>query len=339
MTETRRKCALVWGATGFIGRHVLADLAAHGWSVRALTRRGSPHPAAYTNGVEWIEYDPHAAADVFPHAIAGTTVVFNFAGSSGAVASNRQPLESLDSNCRLQLQFLDACMQAGGRPHVVFASSRLVYAMAGRDPVTEEHPTAPRSIYAAHKLCIEHYHAIYAQRGAITCTLCRISNPFGLDEAVGGKGYGFINTLIQLAIAGKPLAVFGRGLQLRDYIYIDDLVRALLLCAEQPGARNETFNLGLGHSISIGHAAARIQHIFGGGPIVYQPWPAEYEQVESGDFVLDGTKARALLDFTPAYSFELGLDDIRGRLTMTVPAPVHASVPAALRVAAPIPTA
>ena len=325
--EPRSRCALVWGATGFIGRHVLAALARRGWSMRALTRRGSAHAGAWANGVDWIDYDPHAPVDAFERAVAGAAVVFNLAGSSGAVASNRQPLESLDSNCRLQLQLLDACMRSGECPHIVFASSRLVYATAGRDPVTEEHPLAPRSVYAAHKLCIEHYHAIYAHRGAITYTACRISNPYGLDAEVGGKGYGFINALIQLALAGQPLAVFGRGLQLRDYIYIDDLVRALLLCAEQPGARNDTFNIGLGHSLSIGEAAARIQDSFGGGPIEYHPWPLEYEQVESGDFVLNGTKARALLGFAPAYTFACGLDDIRERLAPTLSAPMRALVP------------
>jgi len=339
MTDTHRR-ALVWGATGFIGRHLVDNLVRCGWDVRALTRRTSAPRIDAPGGVEWIEYDPSAPTHTFTRAVAGAGVVFNLAGSSGAVASNRHPLESLDSNCRLQLQFLDACQRSGERPHVVFASSRLVYAATGRHPVSEEHPLAPRSVYAAHKLCVEQYHAIYAQRGAITSAACRISNPYGLDGEVGGKGYGFVNVLIQRALAGKPLAIFGRGLQLRDYIYIDDLVRAMRLCAEHPGARNETFNLGLGRSISILDAATQIRGAFSGGPIEFQPWPAEHETVESGDFVLDGSKARALLGFIPAFTLERGLEDIRERLGVTAPAPVRlAAQPPAARAAVRITTA
>lgn len=326
------KSALVWGARGFIGTHLVAELLAQGWKVTVLTRPAAAPPPPWLAAVRVITLDPDDRGRAFDAAIDGVQAVFNLAGSSGAVASNHDPLESLESTCRLQLEFLGACARAAARPHVVFASSRLVYAQAGREPVTEEHPLAPLSVYAAHKLCIEHYHRIFATRGALTFTLCRISNPFGLDAAAAGKSYGFINSLIHRAIAAQPLTLFGRGEQLRDYLYIDDLVRVLRLCAEREEARNELFNIGRGVSLPIRAAAQDLQRALGGGPLEYRPWPADYEAVEAGDFVIDISKAGALLGFVPAYSFRTGLEAVRARVAAAAPAGLPPRVTAAISV-------
>ena len=304
---------LVWGAKGFIGRALVEHLTEAGASVRVLTRPGGARSASLSPGVEWVENDDANQDRAFDRALDGITVVFNLAGSSGAVASNQHPLESLESNCRVQLEFLAACARTRRRPHIVFASSRLVYAAGNGFPITEDHPVAPLSMYAAHKLCVEHYHRIFALRDQVTFTICRISNPFGLDRSAPGKGYGFINALIQRALAGQRLTLFGGGRQLRDYLYIDDLARSLRLCGERVEARNEVLNVGFGSSLSILDAATRIQRALGGGAIDVQPWPKEYEAVESGDFVVDTTKLRRLLGWAPAYSFDAGLACVKAR--------------------------
>lgn len=306
------RLALVWGARGFIGSHLVPALLRDGWRVRALTRRRTAPAPDWSGNVEWFELG-EARQATLEAAVDGAAVVFNLAGASGAVASNNDPIESLDANCRLQLEFLAACARTQARPHVVFASSRLVYAPAGAIPVCEDHPTAPLSIYAAHKLCVEHYHRIFAQRGALTFTICRISNPYGVDRAVGAKRHGFVNSLIQNAIAGRRLTIFGDGLQLRDYIYIDDLVTMLKLCHARPAAHNQTLNLGCGHSVRIVEAAEAIRRVFGGGEIEHRPWPRDYEQVESGDFVVNIRKAQALLAYAPVFTLETGLRTIRAQ--------------------------
>jgi UDP-glucose 4-epimerase len=306
---------LVWGARGFIGRALVGHLLDRGWPVRVLTRRHVGPVPEWADAVEWIALNGVDRGCAYDRALDGVSVVFNLAGSSGAVASNDAPIDSLESNCRLQLEFLAACARTGRAPHVVFASSRLVYAPAGRAPITEQHPVAPLSIYAAHKLCVEHYHRIFAHRGKVTFTICRISNPFGLDESATQKGYGFINAIIQRALAGERLTLFGRGLQLRDYLYIDDLTAMLCRCAERHEARNEIVNVGHGHSLSISEAVTHIQRVFGSSAIDFQPWPREYEAVESGDFVVDISKARTLLACAPAYSFEGGLARIKAHIT------------------------
>jgi UDP-glucose 4-epimerase len=330
MSSTCRT-ALVWGARGFIGSYLVADLIARGYEVTVLSRGAAATAPAWNGAVRWITLDAERRERSFDAALDGISVVFNLAGSSGAVASNKDPLESLDSTCRLQLEFLCACERGAAPPHVVFASSRLVYAHAGAEAVTEEHPVAPLSVYAAHKLCVEHYHRILAQRAAITFTICRISNPYGLDQAADGKGYGFINAMIHRALAGRPLTLFGRGLQLRDYLYVDDLVTMLRLCAERDEARNEVFNVGRGVSLPLREAIESVRRALGGGQIEYLPWPPDHEAVESGDFVVDVRKARGLLGFEAAYTFEAGLAAVRARASgAAMPSPARETAPVAI---------
>jgi len=239
------------------------------------------------------------------------SVVFNLAGSSGAVTSNQHPIDSLDANCRVQLEFLKACEHAADPVHVVFASTRLVYAPAGSHAVDETAPIGPRSIYAAHKLCVEHYHQIASQRRRVSYTICRISNPYGEDPAASSKGYGFVNAMMHRAASGQAITLFGDGRQLRDYIYIEDLTAMLRLCAERTQARNAVLNIGFGASIAIRDAASEIQRAFDGGPIDLCPWPDEYDAVEGGDFVMDVSRARAALGCSPQHDFRTGLQAVK----------------------------
>jgi UDP-glucose 4-epimerase len=300
---------LVWGACGFIGRNLVSALLERGARVSVLTRTRSGYPhQAWQDRVRWFELagDP-GDVTVLDAAVGGASVIFNLAGSTGAAQSNRAPLDSLDANNRAQLEFLEACRRAGQRPHVVFTSSRLVYGRPRTPRVDETHPIEPASIYAAHKVCCEHYHAIYGAQGAISRTIVRVSNAFGLDEGSVRKPHGALNAFVQQTLAGQPLTIFGDGSQLRDYLFIDDLAEALLACGVREAARNEIINIGGGCPISLRHAAERIVGALGGPAIVYVPWPLDQAMVETGDYVTDLGKAERLLDFAPRHPFDAAL--------------------------------
>lgn len=282
---------LISGGTGFIGSALARRLAG---SARVIVL--SREPA-----------EGRVSQEAFHGAVAESDLVFNLAGTSGAVASNRDPAESLASSSAWQLGFLAACADSPKRPRVVFASSRLVYGKPEKLPVAESHPIHPDSFYAAHKLCVEHYHRIFAQRGGMSYTICRISNPYGLDlGAHPSQEYGFLNRMVRWAVEGSPLKIFGAGTQLRDYIFIDDLVDALLLCAKEEAARNEVFNIGSGEGTSIVEAAREIS-AQSGAPVEHMEWPKGYIDVETGDFFNDITKAQERLGFVPRVSFAEGI--------------------------------
>lgn len=308
---------LVWGGTGFIGRHLVSGLVADGIAVKVLTRRERydacfSAPCFKSSLVSVITVEDRASMTrlLVPH-VATSPLIFNLAGVSGAVQSNRKPVESLEGNCGIQAHLFEACEIAGNCPHVVFTSSRLVYGKPLMLPVPETAELAPQSFYAAHKICVEHYHRIASDRKIATCTICRISNPYGSIAPNVAADYGFVSNLIAGALQGAALRVFGDGGQIRDYLHIDDLVRGLRLCGDHEGARNRTLNLGLGRGISIRDAANQIGEMTG-APVIHVEWPEQYVEVESGDYIADISLAKALIGYEPRLDFREGVAQIIG---------------------------
>ena len=308
--QDREDSVLIWGALGFIGFHLTERLLEYGFRVSILCRSRSCYPEPrWASQVTWYEMDNSSRAKTLEAAVSSSSVIFDLAGSSGAVASNNNPIGSLDNNCRVQLEFLEACRKAAHKPHVVFSSSRLVYGEANCERTNEEHPTSPRSIYAVHKLCIEQYMQVYSGLGAITHTICRISNAYGPDPGRAGQGYKILNSFILKSLSGTPIVLFGTGDQVRDFIYIHDLTEVLIRCGLSPNAENTTFNIGSGEGRTMAEAADLIRRLTDGPPIVFQPWPQEYLVVESGDYICDINKTESLLGFTPQYNLHDGIED------------------------------
>jgi nucleoside-diphosphate-sugar epimerase len=122
--------------------------------------------------------------------------------------------------------------------------------------------------------------------------------------------YGVVNRLIHLALEDATLPIYGDGQQRRDYIYIDDVVEALLAMAStagDEGKRSGIYNVGTGVGTRIADMAAAIIRAAGGGRVTSVPWPALAEQIETGDFVADITRIRTELGWRPHVSLEEGL--------------------------------
>lgn len=301
---------LVWGALGFIGSHLTEALLARGYDVAVLCRSRSAYASPrWACKVSWYELSSGNHDEVMLEALRGVSIVFNLAGSSGAVASNADPLRSMQDNCGAQLRFLQACRTAGTRPHVVFTSSRLVYGETMQTVVSEDLQPQPRSIYAVHKVCCEQYLQVYATMGAITHTICRISNAYGPDPGRAGQGYKILNSFIQKCLAHTPVLLFGSGEQVRDFVFVDDLTDVMVQCGTLPSAVNEIFNIGCGKGCRLVDAARMIRELTDAPPLVFQPWPEEYLTVESGDYISDISKARRLLGFEPQYDIARGIHE------------------------------
>ena len=300
---------LVWGALGFLGQHLVQALLQQGAKVSVLCRQRHLYDLPiWAEQVTWHELMGLDDAATLLAAVSSAEVIYNLAGASGTVASNLNPAHSLQANCDAQLAFLSACEEAGHQPHVVFASSWLVYDTSRGELISESHPLAPRSVYAAHKLCIENYLRIFELRGKITYTICRISNPYGCDSGKPTKAYKILNFFVQNALAGEPICLFGDGSQLRDFLYISDLTEAFLLCT-LPQGRNQVFNISCGVSHSLLEAVEVIGQITGHATVTYKPWPREYQAAEPGSYVADIGKAKAQLGFCPKIAIRHGLEE------------------------------
>jgi len=306
----RGKKVLVTGGLGFIGINVSLRLLDLGAQVTVLDNFVPPNPAAPLDAV--LSRLSVAVADIrdadkVERVIRDQQVIFNLAGKSGAAASNKTPLNDLDINCRGHLTILEACRAFNPGVTIVFPSSRLVYGKPRYLPVDENHPLAPESIYASHKLAVENYHLLYGHLYGLKSTVLRITNPYGPMQVGDARAYGIANTFIQSAVRGEKLTVFGAGEQRRDYLYIDDLVHALLLAGWKEEARGKIYNIGDDRSASLMKLARLAVATAGCGEVVQVPWPEEYRAIETGDFQSDIALAERELGWHPVTQLPEGV--------------------------------
>ena len=234
-------------------------------------------------------------------------LIFNLAAQVSYVDSNIDAIADLDINCRGHLIVLAACRASGRRPKVVFASSRFVYGAIQRNPVDENHPFNCLSIYGIHKVAGEKYHRFYFDAYGIPTVSLRIANPYGPRQQMHHGKYGIANWFIRLAFEGKPLTVYGDGLQVRDYIYVDDLASAFVAVALARETDGETYNVGSGVGTRFRDMAELVAEAVPGTAVVSVPWPENRAFVETGDYVTDIKKLCSATGWTPQVSLREGI--------------------------------
>jgi len=172
--------------------------------------------------------------------------VFHAAAQTDVGRSIREPDYDARVNVLGGLNVLRAAHAAGAR-RVVYASSAAVYGTPDRLPVPETHPTRPISDYGSSKLAFEHYLHAYQARGLIEYAALRFANVYGPRQRSDGEG-GVVAIFTDRMLAGKPVTIFGDGSKTRDYIYVGDVVAAIIRAASGPAG--VIANLGWGREVS-----------------------------------------------------------------------------------------
>lgn len=319
---TRR--ALVLGAGGFLGSHVTRRLVADGWHVRGVVRDpGAAHIVgrlgSALNDVDLVAGD---AGDprLLSKLVVGHDAVFPFAGHSGATRSLAEPFADLIANAGGQLALLEALRCGNRDARVVFPGSRLQYGKPRSLPVSEDHPQEPISLYGMHKMVGEHYHRLYHDLYGIMSCCLRISIPYGPRQDRPDRAFGVVGNFLATAAGNGEIQVYGDGRQLRDYVFIDDLVDLCVRAATHPAAVGGVFNVGGPRPVSIQAMAEAVVATVGHGRIVNVPWPALEAAVETGDYVGDLSRAEADLEWTPTVTLERGLAATWAELAPTLTA-------------------
>lgn len=274
------KRVLVTGADGFLGYNCVRTLHELGADIGILTRRAPSRSAVFAREVH---YGDLANRDVTKKAVKGRSIVFDFAGTGGAIASNTSPGDHQRTECPGQLNLFECCADASAR--VMFCSTRLVYGRPEYLPVDENHPLCPQSFYAIHKVTVEMYLRVLSQERGLRYSVLRLSNPYGPFQNTGGPGV--INNLIRSACAGQEIVVYGDGQQQRDYIYVDDVISAFLLAAMNDDCQGMALNLGGLEPTSLASAARLIAELAGSPGVRFVPWPDRDFRVETGDYRTD----------------------------------------------------
>ena len=288
----KNKKILITGGTGFIGSN--------------LTKRLKELGADVTIFDLALGHDIQNQSELSSFIKKNFDAIYHLAGFSGSEKSNRHRLKSFKVNTIATVNICEFLVKYSPKTKLIISSSRLEYGKPIYLPVDENHPTLPMSTYGLSKLAATQMALIYHKKDNLDVTVFRTSNVYGYHQNTKFAGYNIINHFIDLARQDRAIKIFGNGNQERDYLFIDDLLRAFILAISQKAA-GKIYNLGQGRPIKFKDMAKLIVQKVGLGKVVFTKWPKQIEEVETGGYISDISKIKKELGFYPKVDFEEGI--------------------------------
>ncbi|SIS10587.1 NAD-dependent epimerase/dehydratase family protein [Natronorubrum thiooxidans] len=293
------KTILITGGAGFIGSHLSTALVDDN-DIRVLDSLTTGSRENVPTGATLIEGDLRDE-DALARATDGVDLIFHEAALVSVQGSVEAPLTSHEINVDATLDVLEAARNEDAR--VVLASSAAIYGHPEQVPITETDPKSPTSPYGLDKLTIDHYAHQYHDLYDLETVALRYFNAYGPGQ-VAGDYSGVISVFIDQALSDEEITVYGEGDQTRDFVYIDDIVRANQKAATTD-AVGDAYNIGTGESVTIRELAELIQEITDtDSDIVHMD--ARTGDIEHSEANI--SKAQNQLDYEPTVSLREGLE-------------------------------
>ena len=312
MRSLAGKNVLITGGLGFIGSNLAIRLVRDGARV-AVCDAIIPVYGATAANVREIEgeIDTHLS-DVrdegeMGRLVAGRDVVFHLAAQVSHVLSLSNPYPDIDINIKGTAVVLEACRKHNPSALVVRSGTRGQYGPAVKLPVSEETPANPRGIYEISQLSAEMICRTYTRIHGIRTVPLRLTNVYGPRGQMKHSQFGVVNWFVRLALAGEPIPLFGTGRILRDFLYVDDCVDALIAAACEPAAVGEVLNVGDDRASTFLEVAEILRDLVPDTRLVFTDFTPERKAQEPGDFVSDISKIRRLTGWEPRVPLREGL--------------------------------
>jgi len=299
------KSALVTGGAGFIGSHLVEALVDGGCRVTVLDDLSSGRESNLASVAGRITFLRGSICDrrMVEKAAAGCEVVFHLAAVVSVPKTVDDPLGSAAVNETGSLNVLEAARSAQSR-RVVFASSSAVYGDDPTLPKREEMPPKPLTPYAVQKRVVEYYLSVYQSLYGLETVGLRFFNVFGPRQDPSSPYSGVISIFMNKALSGELPVIYGDGCQSRDFVFVGDVVQALISAAKSSSAPGKVFNVGTGKSLTISGLWEMIAALSGSvaKPVNQPPRPGD---IPHSLCAIDS--AAADLGFVPRVSLESGL--------------------------------
>ncbi|HEY1656459.1 MAG TPA: NAD-dependent epimerase/dehydratase family protein [Candidatus Tumulicola sp.] len=310
------KAVLITGGAGFIGSHIVDDLLAAGHRVTVFDNFSSGtryNLAGALDDVEIVTGDV-LDRDALAAAARGKDAISHQAAQLEITKCMEDPIGDLQTNLIGTINVLEAA-RAAGVERLVNASSACIYGQAVSPPSDEDaHPHDPNWSYGASKLAAEKYAQVFSNDYGFAAFSLRYGIVYGPRE-----WYGRVLTIfLKRALEGKPPVIFGAGEQLRDFVFVDDVVGVHRACLESPLAGAHSFNVGTGVATSIAELASLVCDVTGidARPVAENVAPGERSALvdgrmrlpaELGVMHLSPAKTQRLLGERPATALRDGL--------------------------------
>ena len=255
---------LLLGAAGFIGTNLTIELAKKTEDEITLVDRSKaffkPIVDMNLNNVRILEADLTVDMD-FDSILKEQEVVYHLVSTTVPTTSNQHISQELVSNVVFSANLFEACIRCGVKKVVFVSSGGTVYGKEVDCPLKEKTATNPISSYGVQKITIEKLLYLYRYMYGLDYRIIRLANPYGPYQRPNGV-LGPVTTFTYKALKGDEITVYGDGSVVRDFIYIDDAIRAIMKIVNGEN-KHRTFNLGCGYGTSIKQVLETIEKALG----------------------------------------------------------------------------
>jgi UDP-glucose 4-epimerase len=240
---------LITGAAGFLGSHLASHLVREGHQVRGIDDLSAGNREALSPDVLFTRGDVNDRPKLWT-LLQDVDCVYHLAARVLVPESVLYPREYNAVNVGGTVSLMEAMRDVGVR-RVVFISSGAVYGDQGEQPLKESSAPNPRSPYAVSKLAAEYYVRTIGDLWGIETVSLRVFNAYGPGQNLPPSHAPVIPNFLRQAVRGSSLVMHGDGAQTRDYVYVDDVVAAMISAATAPGLDHLTINVGSGTETSV----------------------------------------------------------------------------------------
>lgn len=303
---------LITGGLGFIGSNLANMLVDLGADVSLLDNLLAPYGGNICNvkgirdKIEIIDGDIRNWSLV-KEVVKNRDFIFHLAAQVDQHTAMENPQLDLDINCGGTLNILEGCRLHNKETKIIFTSSRVVIGEPQYFPVDEEHPTNPKNIYGINKLHAEKYCLLYNDVYDLRTSILRLSNVYGPRAQLRYPHYGVLNLFIGYVLTNRDIPIYGDGTQTRDYVYVEDVVNALILAAENEKSISEIFFVGSGIETTLVDIAKAIIDVAGKGDYTFVPFPPTLKRTDIKRFVTNYNKIKKFLGWNPETTLHQGI--------------------------------
>lgn len=290
---------LLLGGAGFLGQALARALLNNGYEVSRIDSR----PMRPMGAQDHVFIGDLSNPDFTQPLLRSCDTLVHLASATTPSTSATSPFMEAEANIGPTLRLLELAQQTDIRHLIFISSGGTIYGNPVRLPAIESDSPTPHSYHAAGKVALESFLHAFRHLSGKVVTILRPSNLYGPEQPLR-SGFGIIRTMLENVRTGQPMTIWGDGENVRDYLYIDDMVEACCKLIER-GCDSETFNVGAGIGTSINRLHQIIEQLVGGS-IPVQHLSARPLDVRA--ITLDSSKLIRATGWAPAVNLEEGID-------------------------------
>ncbi len=232
-------------------------------------------------------------------------IVYDLAGQTSHGLSMKKPREDLNNNVLGHISLMEGIRDSGKDVKVVYTSTRQVYGKAKYLPVDEKHPVKPMDINGVNKWMSEEYYSLFHRLYGIEVIILRLTNVYGYGQHIRTPNLGFTGWFINRVITNNPIELIGGGKNLRDFLFIDDAIEAIVRSSEIKDY--DVFNIGGYESKTIKEFASLLKELYG-VEVIVREWKENEKIIDIGDYTTNDYKFREAANWKPSVSLKEGIE-------------------------------